>query len=425
MAWILDDDGLLDAADGFAGWDDALEDDTLAQELAQERAVELESELEQDERPIDYDAELEDAEEEAAPTSGKRLKRELRAEALRRLEDAARTAEDFAVVVEEWNKLDRNRERRERDHENLRGDVPLEYQAVPEPRIVPRWLNNPAVRQLCSGNFLDILFDCPYETHQLTANAFLSQMIEELSEEHKEILYFLSLRLYSTTQLAQMRGQSDRNIRKVRNTIRKKLQKKLYAHLCRMQDVEEWNKLDRNRERRERDHENLRGDVPLEYQAVPEPRIVPRWLNNPAVRQLCSGNFLDILFDCPYEMHQLTANAFLSQMIEELSEEHKEILYFLSIRLYSTTQLAQLRGQSDRNIRKVRNTIRKKLQKRLYAHLCQMQDEGKSLTLRERQFMEEYAALLEEKGKDAVIRRENKTKRRKKKAALDGGKDSE
>ena len=130
------------------------------------------------------------------------------------MEDAARTAEDFAVVVEEWNKLDRNRERRERDHENLRGDVPLEYQAVPEPKIVPRWLNNPAVRQLCSGNFLDILFDCPYEMHQLTANAFLSQMIEELSEEHKEILYFLSLRLYSTTRLAQLRGQSDRNIRK-------------------------------------------------------------------------------------------------------------------------------------------------------------------------------------------------------------------
>ena len=118
----------------------------------------------------------------------------------------------------------------------------------------------------------------------------------------------------------------------------------------------------------------------------------------------------------PYEMHQLTANTFLSSMIEELSEEHKEILYFLSIRLYSTTQLAQLRGQSDRNIRKVRNTIRKRLQKKLYAHLCRMQDEGKSLTLRERQFMGEYAALLEEKGKDAVIRRENKIEQRKKKS---------
>ena len=39
MALILDDDSLLDAADGFAGWDDALVDDTLAQELEQERAV--------------------------------------------------------------------------------------------------------------------------------------------------------------------------------------------------------------------------------------------------------------------------------------------------------------------------------------------------------------------------------------------------
>ena len=77
MALMLDDDSLLDAADGFAGWDDALTDDMLAQELEQERAVELESELEQDERPIDYDDELEDAEEEAAPTSEKRLKREL------------------------------------------------------------------------------------------------------------------------------------------------------------------------------------------------------------------------------------------------------------------------------------------------------------------------------------------------------------
>ena len=36
MALILDDDSLLDAADGFAGWDDALVDDTLAQELEQE-----------------------------------------------------------------------------------------------------------------------------------------------------------------------------------------------------------------------------------------------------------------------------------------------------------------------------------------------------------------------------------------------------
>ena len=69
---------------------------------------------------------LDTEEEEAAPVSDKRLKPEMRAEAIRRLEEAARTEKDFRAVVEEWNKLDRNRERRERDHDNLRGDVPLE-----------------------------------------------------------------------------------------------------------------------------------------------------------------------------------------------------------------------------------------------------------------------------------------------------------
>ena len=218
MAYLSDDE-LLDTEGGFTGWDDgtgAGAEETLEQALAEERLAELESELEQDEHPIDYEAELEDEEEEAAPVSEKRLKREMRAEAIRRLEEAARTEKDFRAVVEEWNKLDRNRERRERDHENLRGDVPLEYQAVPEPKLIPRWMNNPAYRQLMAGNFLDILFDCPYEMHNLTADPFISRMVEELSEEHKEVLYFLSLRLYSTTRLAAVRGQSDRNIRKLR-----------------------------------------------------------------------------------------------------------------------------------------------------------------------------------------------------------------
>ena len=227
--------------DSFADWEDssdgAPENESLEEALAEERTLELESELEQDEHPRDYDAELEDEEEEAAPTSEKRLKREIRAEALRRLEEAARTESDFLSVVDEWNKLDRNRERRERDHENLRGEVPLEFQAVPEPRIVPLWMNDPEYRQLCSGFFLDILFDCPYEMHELTADKFISDMIRDLSEEHKEVLYFLSLRLYSATKLAVLRGQSDRNIRKLRTTIHKKLQRAFYQHLQEKQEA--------------------------------------------------------------------------------------------------------------------------------------------------------------------------------------------
>ena len=239
----IEETGLETAADGFADWEDASDtapvDETLEEALAEEHTLELESELEQDEHPRDYDAELEDEDEEdeAAPKSDKRLKREALAEALKRTEESARTAADFQKVIAEWNRIDRNRERRERDHENLRGDVPLEFQAVPEPRIAPLWMNAPDYRQLCSGFFLDILFDCPYEMHELMSNKFISNMIRNLSEEHKEVLFYLSLRLYSTTRLAALRGQSDRNIRKLRTTIRKKLQGSFYQHLLEKQEA--------------------------------------------------------------------------------------------------------------------------------------------------------------------------------------------
>ena len=226
--------------DGFANLEaisnGTSEIEKLEKALAEERALELERELEQDEHPRDYNAELEDEEEEAAPTSEKRLKREILAEALKRTEDSARTLADFQKVVKEWNRLDRNRERRERDHENLRGDVPLEYMAAPDPKAAPLWMNLPRFRQLCQGNFLDIIFSCPFEMHELTANRFISKLFFSRSDEQKEVLYYLFIRQYSTARLAAIRGQSDRNIRKLRITICKKLQKQMYEHLSEKQE---------------------------------------------------------------------------------------------------------------------------------------------------------------------------------------------
>ena len=57
----------------------------------------------------------------------KQLVRDIKAAALERLEEAARTKEDFEKVIELWNKRDENRERKERYHEVCRGDnVPLD-----------------------------------------------------------------------------------------------------------------------------------------------------------------------------------------------------------------------------------------------------------------------------------------------------------
>ena len=186
--------------------------------------------------------------------------------------------------------------------------------------------------------------------------------------------------------------------------------------------IGEMDRLDRNRERRERYHEVLRGDVPLEYKKKTYDGLVfPEWMCSPEHRLLTRGQFLDILFDCPYEMHKLTADSFLSRLVKNLKMEHKEILYFLSLRLYSASKLAQLRGQSDRNIRKVRDTYTRKLQRKLYDHL--KTKAAGSLSLREREFLSLYEAALTQKGKmQARVKKENKTPRRKK-ATLDDTKD--
>ena len=165
-----------------------------------------------------------------------KLKRELREEALRRTEDAARTTQDFQTVVSMWDKLDRNRERKERYHEIGRGDTPLEYGVTNtyDALIFPEWKNTPLERQLAHGNFLDWLCDCPYEMHDLSSKSYIRKAVMEMKDEHKELLYFLGLKLLSPQEVAALRGQTDRNIRKVRDVAIRKVQKELYAALKKM-----------------------------------------------------------------------------------------------------------------------------------------------------------------------------------------------
>ena len=161
------------------------------------------------------------------------LKREAKAEALRRCEEAARTQTDFLKVIATWDKLDQNRERRERYNEVLREERTLEYGRSGEGLIFPRWMMDATYRQLSRGNFLDYLADCPYEMHDLTGKAYLRKIVEGLKEDHKEVFFFLFLRQYSPQRLAALRGQTDRNIRKVRDVILRKIRKKVYHELKR------------------------------------------------------------------------------------------------------------------------------------------------------------------------------------------------
>ena len=69
-------------------------------------------------------------------------------------------------------------------------------------------------------------------------------------------------------------------------------------------------------------------------------------------------------------------------------------------------------------------TIQKKLQKRMYEHLSEKLENDQGLTLREREFVEEYEALLQTMGKDAVIAGEQ-NQAEKKESVLDDAKDGD
>ena len=163
----------------------------------------------------------------------KKLKRELRAEALARLEDAARTQRDFENVIAWWDKLDANRERRERYHELSRSgdDVPLDYGASANELFFPDTLNDVLEKQIRKGDFIDAIFYCPYDIHELVTEEYLSEILLELKEDHKELLFLWAVRLFSSTRIAAIRQQSDRNIRKIRNTMMKKRRKELLSAL--------------------------------------------------------------------------------------------------------------------------------------------------------------------------------------------------
>ena len=161
----------------------------------------------------------------------KRVAQSVREEALRRLELSARTAAEFQSVVSWYDREEQSRMRRERRYESLRGDTPVEYLAPDEGGIVPHSMSCPTFRQICRGEFDDLLCNCLFRMHDLTDRDHLRQIVMNLKQDHKEILYFLGVRLYSTQQLALLRGQTERNIRKVRGTVQHKIHKKLFAAL--------------------------------------------------------------------------------------------------------------------------------------------------------------------------------------------------
>ena len=209
---------------------DKQEEEQLAEALTDEQQAELEVQLERDNEPLQIDE----------PPETHKLKRDIEREALARLESAARTTADFQNVVSWWDRLDSNRERKERYHEVSRSglDIPLDYGAKHDGEVIPYNVNDVLIKQIRKGDFIDAIFHCPFELNELVTDGELSKILNNLSDDHKEIIFNNIVRRVSTKVLAAVRKQSDRNIRKVRATALNKIRINLLPTLKKRSDKE-------------------------------------------------------------------------------------------------------------------------------------------------------------------------------------------
>ena len=160
----------------------------------------------------------------------KQLQRDIKAAALERLEQAAKTPEDFKAIIKRWDNLDENRERKERYWEICRNDedFPLEWHEASWGTVFPKNLNTYEAKQIRKGDFIDVIFDNPYEIHELVTEEYLSKILKGLKDEHKELLYLLAVKGYSTKEIEKIQGKSDRAVRYMRETVFKKIRNEAY-----------------------------------------------------------------------------------------------------------------------------------------------------------------------------------------------------
>ena len=194
------------------------------------------------------------------------LKRHARADELRRVENAARTVDEYQEVVVMYDKLDANRERRERYHEirqaeytvqyagskqsgykltftetgrddkvsedgqeagltaPAQADEPKKYQkkessknhVYDEGAIIPPPLCHPYWKELMRGDFISYIFDDALEVWQIFGDGQVSRQYRyKLTDKQKEALFLSAVRLATTEQIGCYTDKSDRAVRRL------------------------------------------------------------------------------------------------------------------------------------------------------------------------------------------------------------------
>ena len=119
-------------------------------------------------------------------------------------------------------------------------------------------------------------------------------------------------------------------------------------------------------------------------------------------QEVKKGDFIETIFFRPQDIQELVTEGYLWAVLKNLNARQKQLLFQKAILWCSPAEIGELRKQTDRNIRKVWNTLLNKLRKNALNDLRLKQKLGLPMMLEEKQF-------LSVNGKPAVSRRKRKT----------------
>ena len=167
--------------------------------------------------------------------AGKRMTRLAEAESLRRIENAARTTGEFKELCDWYDKLDGNRERRERYHEigtseykllnteigkSNKGTDPEQREAERENgysdgAVIPPPLSAEYWRELMRGDFISTIYDNAEEIWQILGDWQVGRLIKELTVKQRDVLFRRAVRLCSSERIAECTGKTKRGVDKL------------------------------------------------------------------------------------------------------------------------------------------------------------------------------------------------------------------
>ena len=156
------------------------------------------------------------------------LKRKARAEYLRRLENSARTLEEYNEVVAMHDKLDAAREKREQRHEVGRfesmyqvtikdeeHDYPVKL-SYSDGAVVPIPIQHPYWQELMRGDFINYIYDNAGEMWQILGDWQVGKLLRDaITAKQKEALFLSAVRLATTEQIGCYTDKSNRAVRRL------------------------------------------------------------------------------------------------------------------------------------------------------------------------------------------------------------------